>query len=273
PLRPGVTGPGGGFNYTVVGRLRQGVSSDEASAEVATLWSAFRAEFPTASGEKERPSGFVSLQESVASTVKPSLLMMFGAVGLLLLIACANTANLLLARASTRGREMAVRAALGAGRGRIVRQMLTESTLLALIGAMLGVALAYWTVPALLAATPPVYRVTADVRIDGVVLLTTLLLAAVTGVLFGIAPALGSSRRDVSEAFKEDGTRTAGSPRSGWVRRLLVAGEIALCMLLLVGAGLLVQTVLKLRAVDPGFDIHGVLTARMSMQGERYTTP
>jgi predicted permease len=273
PLRPGVTGPGGGFNYTVVGRLRQGVSPDEASAEVAALWSAFRSEFPNATGEKETPSGFVPLQESAASTLKPSLLMMVGAVGLLLLIACANTANLLLARASSRGREMAVRAALGAGRGRIVRQVLTESALLALVGSMFGVALAYWTVPALLALTPPAYRVTADVRIDGVVLLTTLLLAVVTGVLFGIVPALGSSRYDVSEAFKEDGTRTAGSRSSAWLRRLLVAGEVALCMLLLVGAGLLVQTFLKLRAVDPGFDIRGVLTARMSMQGERYTMP
>jgi putative ABC transport system permease protein len=273
PLRPGVTGPGGGFNYAVAGRLRQGVSPDEASAEVAALWSAFRAEFPNASGERERPSGFVPLQESVASTVRPSLLMMSGAVGLLLLIACANTANLLLARASSRGREMAVRAALGAGGGRIVRQVLTESTLLALAGAILGVALAYWTVPALLALTPPIYRVAADVRIDGVVLLTTLLLAVVTGILFGIAPAVGSTRLDVSEAFKEDGTRTAGSRRSGWLRRLLVTGEVALCMLLLVGAGLLAQTFVKLRAVDPGFDIEGVLTARMSMQGERYTAP
>jgi predicted permease len=273
PLRPGISGPGGGFNYTVVGRLRQGVSPDEASAEVAALWSAFRAEFPNASGEKERPSGFVSLQESVASPVKLSLLMMFGAVGLLLLIACANTANLLLARASSRGREMAVRAALGAGRGRIVRQMLTESMLLAAAGAMLGLAMAYWAVPALLALTPPAYRVTADVRIDAVVLTVTLALAVLTGVLFGLAPAIGLSRHDVTDAFKEDGTRTSGSRRAGWIRRLLVAGELALCMMLLVGAGLLLQTFLKLRAIDPGFDITGVLTARMPLQGERYATP
>jgi predicted permease len=272
PLRPGISGPGGGFNYTVVGRLRQGVSPDEASAEVAALWSAFRAEFPNASGEKERPSGFVSLQESVASPVKLSLLMMFGAVGLLLLIACANTANLLLARASSRGREMAVRAALGAGRGRIVRQMLTESMLLAAAGAMLGLAMAYWAVPALLALTPPAYRVTADVRIDAVVLTVTLALAVLTGVLFGLAPAIGLSRHDVTDAFKEDGTRTSGSRRAGWIRRLLVAGELALCMMLLVGAGLLLQTFLKLRAIDPGFDITGVLTARMPLQGERYAT-
>jgi putative ABC transport system permease protein len=273
PLRPGITGPGGGFNYTVVGRLRQGVSPDEASAEVAALWSGFRAEFPNASGERERPSGFVSLQESIASTVKPSLLMMFGAVGLLLLIACANTANLLLARASSRGREIAVRAALGAGRGRIVRQMLTESTLLSLTGAVLGLAMAYWTVPALLALTPPGYRVAADVRIDASVLAVTLALAVVTGLLFGLAPAIGLSRHDVTDAFKEDGTRTAGSRRSSWLRRLLVAAELALCMVLLVGAGLLLQTYLKLRAIDPGFDISGVLTARMPLQGERYATP
>ena len=273
PLRPAVTGPGGGFNYTVVGRLRGNVSIDEASAEAATLWSAFRAEFPNASGENERPSGFVSLQDSVASPVKPSLLMMSGAVGLLLLIACANTANLLLARASSRGREIAVRAALGAGRARIVRQMLTESMLLALASAAFGLAMAYWMVPALLALTPPAYRVTADVKIDVVVLLATLALALLTGLLFGLAPAVGVSRHDVTEAFKDDGTRTAGSRRAGWVRRLLVAGEIALCMLLLVGAGLLVQTFLNLRALEPGFDIHGILTARMSLQGERYSTP
>ena len=273
PLRPGVTGPGGGFNYTVAGRLRQGVSPDEASAEVAALWSAFRAEFPNASGERERPSGFVSLQESVASTVRPSLLMMSGAVGLLLLIACANTANLLLARASSRGREIAVRAALGASRGRIVRQMLTESTLLSLTGAVLGLAMAYWAVPALLALTPPGYRVAADVRIDTSVLAVTLALAVLTGLLFGLAPAIGLSRHDVTDAFKEDGTRTAGSRRTGWLRRLLVAAELALCMVLLVGAGLLLQTFLKLRAIDPGFDISGVLTARMPLQGERYATP
>ena len=273
PLRPGVTGPGGGFNYTVVGRLRQDVSIDAASAEAAILWSSFRAEFPNASGEKERPSGFLSLQESIASSVKPSLLMMSGAVGLLLLISCANTANLLLARASSRSREIAVRAALGAGRGRIVHQMLTESTLLALTGAVLGLAMAYWTVPALLALTPPAYRVTADVRIDGVVLTVTLALAVVTGLLFGLAPAIGVSRHDLTDAFKEDGTRTAGSRRTGWLRRLLVAAELALCMMLLVGAGLLLQTFLKLQAIDPGFDISGVLTARMPLQGERYATP
>jgi putative ABC transport system permease protein len=273
PLRPGITGTGGGFNYTVVGRLREGVSIEQASAEAETVWNAFATEFPNALMRNERPTGFLSLQEIVASPVKPSLLMMSGAVGLLLLIACGNTANLLLARASGRGREIAVRAALGAARGRILRQMLTESVLLSLIGAALGLAMAYWTVPALIALTPPAYRVTSDVRIDVVVLMTTFGVAVITGILFGLAPAVGSSRVDVTEAFKEDGTRTAGSRRAGWLRQLLVTGEVALCMLLLVGAGLLLQTFLKLRATDPGFDIRGLLTARMSLQGERYSTP
>ena len=195
---------------------------------------------------------------------------MLSAVGMLLLIACANTANLLLARASGRGREISVRAALGASRARIIRQLLTESVVLFVVGGLLGIALAYWTVPALLALTPEGYLPFDDVRVDGVVLLATLALSLVTGVTFGLAPALSLSRQDLVEAFKNDGTRTTASRRSAWLRRTLVVSEVALCMVLLVGAGLLIQTFLKLRAVDPGFDIHNVLTARMSLLGDRY---
>jgi putative ABC transport system permease protein len=221
----------------------------------------------------ELPSGFLTLQETQAFWIRPALLMMSGAVGLLLLIACANTANLLLARAAGRGREIAVRAALGAARGRIVRQMLTESVLLSILGAAVGLVLAYWTVPALLALTPPAYLITEDVRIDGTVLAATMAIAVGTGILFGLAPALNLSRYDLVEAFKDDGARSTGSRRTGWLRNGLVIGEVALCMLLLIGAGLLMQTFLKLRAVDPGFDPHGVLTARMPLQGTRYSTP
>ncbi len=273
PLRPGLTGPGGGFNYAVAGRLRPGTSLAQANADVAAAWHAFGAEFPEIKRPDELPARVISLQESIARPVKPALLMIAAAVGLLLLIACANMANLLLARASSRGREVALRAALGAGRGRIVRQMLTESVLLSLSGAAAGLVIAYWSVPALVALTPPAYLPAAGVRIDAPVLGATAVVAVVTGLLFGLAPALSLARQDLVEAFKDDGARSSGSRRSGWLRRVLVTAEVALCMLLLVGAGLLVQTFVRLRAVDPGFDPRGVLTARMSLQGERYATP
>ena len=273
PLRPGLTGPGGGFNYAVAGRLRQGTSLAQANADVAAAWHAFGAEFPGIKRPDELPARVIPLQESIAGPIRPALLMMAAAVGLLLLIACANTANLLLARASIRVREIALRAALGAGRGRIVRQMLTESVLLSLTGAAAGLVIAYWSVPALLALTPPAYLPASSVRIDARVLGATAVVAVVTGLLFGLAPALTLARQDLVEAFKDDGARSSGSRRSGWLRRVLVTAEVALCMLLLVGAGLLVQTFVRLRTVDPGFDPHGVLTARMSLQGERYVTP
>ena len=272
PLRPGTTGRGGGSNYTVAGRLRPDVSIDQASAEVAAVSTTLEAGQGAAFAA--RPTFAVaSLQQTIARPVRPALVMMLGAVGLLLVIACANTASLLLARASGRGREMAVRAALGADRGRIVRQLLTESVILALSGACLGLLIAYWIVPALLALTPPGYLVIEDAHIDATVLLVTMGVAVATGLLFGLAPALSLSRQELAQAFRDDGGRATAGRRSGMLRKTLVVAEVAVCMLLLVGAGLLVQTFVRLRAVDAGFDPAGVLTARMSLQGERYATP
>jgi putative ABC transport system permease protein len=270
PLKPGTTGPGGGTNYTVAGRLREGVSLAQANAELDALFEAYRATVPGAQGESNTRPVFVQYQEGLSRGSRPALLIMLGAVGLLLLIACANTANLLLARASGRGREIAVRAALGAGRGRIVRQLVTESMVLFVAGGVLGLVLAYWSVPLLLQMTPPGYLPHDDVRVDGVVLAATLFLSVATGLIFGLAPALSLSRHDLVAAFKDDGTRTTGSVRSAWTRRALVVGEIALCMVLLVGAGLLVKTFVTLRSLDPGFEAHNVLTAKMSLRGEQY---
>jgi predicted permease len=275
PLRPSTTGPGGGYNYSVAGRLKPGMSLDQANAEVGSVFEDMIAAFMASHPGAERPLyryALAPFQTSMSRYARPALLMMLGAVGMLLLIACANTANLLLARASGRGREIAVRAALGAGRVRLVRQLLTESVILFLIGGALGVLLAYWSVPALLGLTPATYTVYQDVRIDARVLAAMLLLSATTGLLFGLAPALSLSRHELVEAFKEDGTRTTSNRRSAWLRKTLAVAEIALCMLLLIGAALLIQTFAKMRAVDPGFDVRHVLTARMSMQGDRYAT-
>jgi predicted permease len=272
PLRPGPNGPGGGFNYDVAGRLRRDVTLAQANAEAELVFAAYKAANPTANFGIESATRFLSYQEGLARPVKPALLLMLVTVGMLLLIACANTASLLLARASGRGREISVRAALGAARGRIVRQLMTESVLLFVAGGLLGVGIAYWAVPALIAMTPPGYLPAQQVTIDGRVLLVTLALSLLTGVLFGLAPALSLSRHDLVEAFKEDGTRTTAGRRSRWLRHALVVAEIAICLLMLVGAGLLLQTFMKLRAVDPGFNADNVLTARMSLQGERYGT-
>jgi putative ABC transport system permease protein len=272
PLRPGTTGPGGGYNYGVIGRLAPGLSAEQASAEAAHVWDALRLEFPGEVRTNERPSGLTSYQQRLSRDSRPFLLMMLAAVGLLLAIACANTANLLLARASGRGREIAVRAALGAARGRIVRQLLTESLLLSIGGAAIGVGCAFVALPALLTLAPPGLLTGQDVAIDLRVLGVTFLVAVATGVVFGLAPAITVSRHDLVDAFKNDGTRTAGSRRSAWLRSTLVIGEVGLCAMLLVAAGLLIQTFVRLRSVDPGFDPRGVVTARMSLQGDRYAT-
>jgi putative ABC transport system permease protein len=267
PLRPGPRGPGSGWNYHFVARLVRGVSLEQVTAEAATVFDRYKA---TNEVGTERAPTFLLLKDSVARDVRPALLVMLGAVAMLLLIACANTANLLLARASGRSREIAVRAALGAARGRIIRQLVTESVVLYVVGGCLGVAIAYWTVPVLVAMTPPGYLPSRPVDVDATVLLVSLGASLLTGLIFGLTPALSLSRHDLVEAFKEDGTRTTSSRRANWLRSGLVVGEVAVCMLLLVGSGLLIQTFMQLRAVDLGFDPTNVLTARMSLSGERY---
>lgn len=272
PLRPSTTGPGGGFNYTVTARLKAGITIDQANGEAASVFAAFRDAHPESLIKTEYAAAFVPFQSSMVRSARPALLVMLGAVGMLLLIACANTANLLLARATSRGREIAVRAALGAGRARLMRQLLTESLVLFVIGGAIGIACAYWVVPALGRVIPSAYTMFQDLGVDFSVLVTMLIVSLATGLLFGLAPALSLSRYDVVGAIKQDGTRSTTGRRSAWVRRGLVSGEVALCMLLLVGAALLIQTFIRIRAIDPGFDPQGLLTARMSLQGDRYAT-
>jgi predicted permease len=210
---------------------------------------------------------------SVAN-VRPALLVLLGAVGCVLLIACANVANLLLARASGRGREIAIRAAIGAGRGRIVQQMLTESLLLALAGGVLGLLTGGLGVRALLAINPGnIPRIGlegAAVQMDWRVFGFTLMLSLFTGILFGLVPALAASRPDLSATLKESGSRSGSGLRQNKARGILVVSEMALAIVLLVGAGLLIRTFLSLRSVAPGFDPHNVLTMETSLTGTQF---
>ena len=259
-----------GWHYLdVVGRRRPGVTPAAADREAAALMAAMKAEYPM----EYQPSfsgTATAVDLEVMGAAKPAILVLLGAVALLLLIACANVASLLLARAEARQREMAVRTALGAGRRRLVSQLLAESLVIALAAGALGLLFAEWGLRALILAAPPSIPRLDAIAIDGWVLGFTLLVAVGTGILFGLAPALHSTRPDLAGSLV-DGARggTAGAGRQRF-RRGLVVGQIALALMLLSGAGLLVRSFLRLRAVDPGFDPERVLTAQLEISPLRY---
>ena len=210
------------------------------------------------------------LRESAIGDVRTRLWVLLGAVALVLLIACANAANLLLTRATARRREMAIRRALGAGRGRLVRQMLTESALLALTAGALGVVLASWGLHALLAVWPRALPRSSEVGLDATVLVFTAGLAIVTGIAFGLAPALRASSLQIEEALREDSAGASGGRRRRRLQGSLVVAEVALALVLLVGAGLLVKSFVTLNRVNPGFDTRDVLAARIRLTPSRY---
>ena len=206
--------------------------------------------------------------------MRKSLLVLLGAVSMVLLIACANVANLLLVRATGRRREFAIRAALGAGRGRIIRQLLTESVLLSTVGGAAGLLFGFLGVRALLAMTPGnlprVGEHGAAVGIDWRVLAFTLGVSVLTGILFGIFPAIGASRPDLNSTLKDSSNRAGTGFRQGKARSLLVVSEISLALVLLIGAALLIRTFLAIRNVNPGFNANNVLTMEMSLTGDRF---
>jgi putative ABC transport system permease protein len=256
-----------GSSYlNLIGRRKPGVTFERAGAEVETI----RREFDNNSNSEVRAR--ISLpQESLTKEVRPMLLLLVAAVGFVLLIACVNTANLLLARASVRSRELAIRAALGAGRLRVIRQLLAESAMLALAGGALGLLLASWGVE-FLASGLPEYLANANARvamlkIDAMALGFTFALSMLTSFLFGLIPALRLSKVDLNEALKE-GARTAGA-RSR-LRQALVIVEIALAMVVLVGGGLTIKSFWRLAHVDLGYEPEGVLTAQIDPSGARY---
>ena len=257
-------------NATVVGRLKPGVTAAQAEAELKVIAEKYREALPRHMQESES-IGVQPFQEQFTRGVERWLWLLLGAVIFLLLIGCANVANLQLTRAAARQREIAVRKALGAGGGRIVRQLLTEGILLALVGGGAGLLLAVWGTDLLIALMPGgLLPRAAVVGLDWYVLAFTLAVSVATGLLFGLAPAWQARKVDVNTALKE-GAGKGGSAR-GRLRGALVVAEVALSLILLVGAGLLMRTFANLVNVSPGFDPNNVLTCQIALNGERYDT-
>jgi len=256
-------------SFQIAGLLQPGVTLDQAKAQLKLAAVQFHRDYPKTDPREE--FSIEPLRDSIVGDVRRSLLIMLGAVSLVLLIACANVANLLLVRATGHRREFAIRAALGASRARIVRQLLTESVLLSLAGGVLGLVFGLAGVRALLALSPAglprVGEGGAAIGMDWRVLAFTLVVSLTTGILFGLVPAFSASRADLNTTLKENSTRSGSGIRQGKARSLLIVTEVSLALVLLVGSALLIRTLAALRGVDPGFDAHNVLTLEMSMTG------
>src|SRR5579862_6384369 len=274
PFDARFAGERGGRMLRVFGRLKPGVSIQKAQAEMDLITGRLRRAYP---GENAEMGALVQpMHEKVVGSIRPALLVLLGAVGCVLLIACANVANLLLARATGRQKEMAIRTAIGAGSGRIIRQLLTESLLLSMVGGAVGLLLAAWGVQALIAALGRTLTQGAgiiprfqEIGIDLPVLGFTLALTLVTGIVFGLAPALQSTNLDLNGLLKDSagGGSKLGGRRS---RAVLVVAEVALAEVLLIGAGLLLHSFWQLQQVDPGFRAEHVLAAEVSVAGSGF---
>lgn len=258
----------------MIGRLKPGVSFEQAQAAMTTIAAGLEQAYPEDNREriaalfpvsKVDPQGYTQLI-SVAG-------LLLAVVGMVLLIACANVANLLLARASARRKEIAVRLAMGASRWRLVRQLLTESVLLSLAGGVVGLLLALWTIDLLKTATPAsgIFSFTLDYRLDGRVLAFTFVLSLATGVIFGLAPALQASRSDLVPALKGEDSAAAQGRRSFSLRNLLVVAQVALSLVLLIGTGLFLRSLSNAQEIDPGFDADRILDAQLNINLLRYT--
>ncbi len=260
--------------FTVSARLKPGIDVAQANAQLRLAADQYRRLYGADSLPPGDGFGVASLQESLIGDIRSSLFVLLGAVGLVLLIACGNVANLLLARAAARKREFATRGALGAGRGQIIRQLLIESLMLSLSGGIIGLILGFAGIRLLLRINPGnIPRIGeggSAITLDPRILLFTLGIALLTGVVFGLLPAISASRPDLAAALNESGSRSGMGVRSGKLRGILVIGEMALTVALVIGAGLLIRTFRNLQSVDPGFAMHNVLSMSMSVSGDRF---
>ena len=261
----------GSRSYGVIGRLAPGISPQQAQAELETVVSGMRARFKDNYPQTDSFGATIyPLKEQVIGGMKPLLLILLGAVALVLLIACANLATMLLARATAREREMAIRVAVGASRVRLLRMALTESVILAIFGAGIGVLFAIWAIDLVKSISTQTIPRLGEVQIDGTVLLVTLAIAIGTGFIFGLAPGLASGKADLTESLKEGGRGSTSGRRHNRLRNALVIAEVALALVLLTGAGLLLKSFVRLQNVNPGFNPRNVLIAEISLPALRY---
>src|SRR6266480_409557 len=248
-----------------VARLKPGVTVETARAELIAMAGRIGEQY----GMKGNSATLTPLSAAFVGDIRTTLLILLGAVGFVLAIACANVANLLLARAATRQKEMAIRTALGAGRLRIVRQLLTESILLALMGGTIGILLAFWGIDLLRSASADSLPSTAVIKLDGRVLLFTLIVSLLTGIIFGLVPALAAAKTDLHDTLKEGGRSSTAGGRRSWLRNTLVVTEVALSLVLLIGAGLLIKSFVRILDTDPGFKARNLLTMQLALNAEK----
>ncbi|HEV7377153.1 MAG TPA: ABC transporter permease [Pyrinomonadaceae bacterium] len=267
-LSEGARAARGAVYLSVVGRLKPGVTLEQAQAEVNTIASRLEAQYPDANTGLS--IALVPAHERLVGKVRPALLVLMAAVAFVLLIACANVANLMLARATVRRKEIAIRTALGASRWRVIRQLLTESLLLSALGGAVGLLLAMWGMDLLVAAIPADIPRTGEIGMDKYVLIFTSGLTVLTGIIFGLVPALQASKTDLNETLKDATRGMSGSMQRNRMRSVLVISEIALSLVLLIGAGLLFQSFRRLLEVSPGFEPEHVLTAEVSVSATKY---
>jgi predicted permease len=258
-----------GNSLRIFARLKRDVALSEARAEIATITARLEQKFPGTN----RDVMVTPLKQNVVGQVKAPLLLLLGAVGFVLLIACANVAHMLLARSATRQKEIAVRTALGAPRKRVIRQLLTENLLLAAMGASAGLLLAVWGTRALVALSPAFLPRVDTIRSDARVVLFLIAVTALTGVVFGLAPAMQASAVNLTDTLKDGGRGGSDSHRRNRLRSFLVASEFALALILLIAAGLMVRSFFALQSIDPGFNPHGVLSMAVSVAGTEESEP
>ena len=271
PLRPSTTGEGEGENYAILARLRSGIDWAQADAEMQHIGADIARQREPAPGSSIAFS-LQPLQRGMTASLRNPLLMLWWAVAIALLITCVNLAGLLLARASARSREIATRIALGSGRAAVIRQLLVESVVLAAAGWMAGIALGAIALGALKALAADAFEIWQPVSLDARAAAVAAALSFGASVLFGIAPALHATRIDLQAALVDTGGRAGAGRAALWPRRVLIVAQVALGVVLLIGAGLLVRTFSHLRHLDPGFDARGVVTASVSLQDARYRT-